>query len=275
AMALEKLGGEITRISDRLSERIAQSERRSQQALEDIGRRLVDSSSKIEQRYDRASGELAERMRLSEERTAALIAEARENIGRRPAGTPSKVAQRSGRPSGEPAERTRLSEGRTAALTAEARENIGRRAEPAAPAETVQPDWRAAAFPDAAFPDAGFPAATFDNGFEDPDFAEQQAWSADLAPPDSDPAPQARSEALTADTVFDAVMAGPLAEPATSAPFGSRAPEASAPSEAAPAPQAPAFATPTAAQPAPPAGAQASFGQGFGGADVSDALAAT
>ena len=231
AMALEKLGGEITRISDRLSERIAQSERRSQQALEDIGRRLVDSSSKIEQRYDRASGELAERMRLSEERTAALIAEARENIGRR--------------------------------------------AEPAAPAETVQPDWRAAAFPDAAFPDAGFPAATFDNGFEDPDFAEQQAWSADLAPPDSDPAPQARSEALTADTVFDAVMAGPLAEPATSAPFGSRAPEASAPSEAAPAPQAPAFATPTAAQPAPPAGAQASFGQGFGGADVSDALAAT
>ncbi|WP_348245975.1 hypothetical protein, partial [Salmonella enterica] len=78
-----KLGGEITRISDRLSERIAQSERRSQQALEDIGRRLVDSSSRIEQHYDRASGELAERMRLSEERTAALIAEARQNIGRR------------------------------------------------------------------------------------------------------------------------------------------------------------------------------------------------
>jgi localization factor PodJL len=83
ALALEKLGGEITRISDRLSERIAQSERRSQQALEDIGRRLVDSSSRIEQHYDRASGELAERMRLSEERTAALIAEARQNIGRR------------------------------------------------------------------------------------------------------------------------------------------------------------------------------------------------
>ena len=82
-MALEKLGGEITRISDRLSERIAQSERRSQMALEDIGRRIDESSNKIEQHYDRASGELAERMRLSEERTAALIAEARENIGRR------------------------------------------------------------------------------------------------------------------------------------------------------------------------------------------------
>ncbi|MDP3370563.1 MAG: hypothetical protein Q8M32_12050 [Brevundimonas sp.] len=83
ALALEKLGGEITRISDRLSERIAQSERRSQQALEDISRRLIDSSSRIEQHYDRASGELAERMRMSEERTAALIAEARDNIERR------------------------------------------------------------------------------------------------------------------------------------------------------------------------------------------------
>ena len=83
ALALEKLGGEITRISDRLSERIAQSERRSQQALDDIGRRLADSSARIEQSYDRASGELAERMRMSEERTAALIAEARSNIERR------------------------------------------------------------------------------------------------------------------------------------------------------------------------------------------------
>ncbi|MBU2418841.1 MAG: hypothetical protein KKG14_09085, partial [Alphaproteobacteria bacterium] len=169
AMALEKLGGEITRISDRLSERIAQSERRSQQALDDIGRRLVDSSSRIEQHYDRASGELAERMRLSEERTAALIAEARQNIGRR--------------------------------------------AEPAPAPEAAQPDWRAAAFPDSAFPDAGF---------DDPDFAEQQAWSADLAAPEPEPADEARpgGEALTAATVFDAVMRGPVAEPAPSAPFG-------------------------------------------------------
>jgi localization factor PodJL len=90
ALALEKLGGEITRISDRLSERIAQSERRSQQALEDISRRLIDSSSRIEQHYDRASGELAERMRMSEERTAALIAEARDNIDRR--AEPSRAA---------------------------------------------------------------------------------------------------------------------------------------------------------------------------------------
>nr|WP_183203738.1 tetratricopeptide repeat protein [Brevundimonas lenta] len=224
ALALEKLGGEITRISDRLSERIAQSERRSAQALEDIGRRLTDSSSRIEQRYDRASGELAERMRLSEERTASLIAEARENIERR----------------------------------AEA-------AKPApSPVADIQPDWRAAAFPDAAFPDAPFSGATF----EDPEYAEQQAWSAELAPPDPEPAPApapkaAQPEVLTADAVFDAVMRGPrtLAEPVPSVPFGSR--EAVMPSPAE-------DLAPLQPAPAPP-----SFGQGFGGADVSDALAAT
>lgn len=225
ALALEKLGGEITRISDRLSERIAQSERRSQQALEDIGRRLVDSSTRIEQRYDRASGELAERMRLSEERTAALIAEARENIERRT--TPAKVE---------------------------------------APAPAAEPDWRAAAFPDAAFPDATF---------DDPSFAEQQAWSAELAPPETGPAPAPapeQPEILTADTVFDAVMRGPHAAegaaPAT--PFGSREAAAAA---AAAAPAATTRAQPfgAAPEPAAPPFAQA----GFGGADVSDALAAT
>jgi len=85
ALALEKLGVEITRISDRLSDRIAQSERRAGQAVEEIGRRLSESSERIEQRYDRASGELVERMRLSEERTAALLAEAREAMEARAA----------------------------------------------------------------------------------------------------------------------------------------------------------------------------------------------
>jgi len=225
ALALEKLGGEITRISDRLSERIAQSERRSQQALEDIGRRLADSSTKIEQGYDRASGELAERMRLSEERTAALIAEARGNIERR--------------------------------------------AEPARP-PTAEPDWRAAAFPDAAFPDAGFAGTAFD----DPVYAEQQAWSADLAAPE--PAPKAAGdEVLNADALFDAVLRGPRTEveaPAVSTPFASRPVETPAIEASAE----PAFAQTTqAVEVAPAAPAAFAFGQGFGGADVSDALQAT
>lgn len=244
ALALEKLGGEITRISDRLSERIAQSERRSQQALEDISRRLADSSSKIEQSYDRASGELAERMRLSEERTAALIAEARENIERRAeAPKPAPVV---------------------------------------APAADAQPDWRAAAFPDAAFPDAPFQGQTFED--PDPVYAEQQAWSAELAPPEPEPAREAfapatpdlhdDAEVLTADSVFDAVMRGPRTAPEpVSAPFGSREAVAapftgSLTEELDAAPHTPGFAP-------PPAAASAPFGHSFGGADVSDALAAT
>ncbi|MDO9078417.1 MAG: hypothetical protein Q7U72_13340 [Brevundimonas sp.] len=249
ALALEKLGGEITRISDRLSERIAQSERRSQQALDDIGRRLADSSSRIEQGYDRASGELAERMRMSEERTAALIAEARGNIERR-------------------------AEAPVAAAAV------------AATAPAIDADWRAAAFPDAAFPGAPFSETAFD----DPVYAEQQAWSADLAPPEPEPAAfsaePAADEVLTADAIFDAVMRGPLADEtpaevpmAASAPFGSR-PAGTFAAEVDPAPQIPAFTPPPfsaapQAQPVQAPAAPTAFGQGFGGADVSDALEAT
>jgi len=252
ALALEKLGGEITRISDRLSERISQSERRSQQALDDIGRRLADSSARIEQGYDRASGELAERMRMSEERTAALIAEARDSIDRR--AEPPRPA--------------------SAAVS---------------PAEP-DPDWRAAAFPDTAFPGGPFQ----DSVFDDPIFAEQQAWSADLAPPASAVASSrggdSAAEILAADAIFDAVMRGSRVEEApvatvaasapVSAPFGSR-PIGTALTDGVDAgPRIPAFTPPPfqAASPGPtePAAvAPTAFGQGFGGADVSDALQAT
>jgi localization factor PodJL len=121
AIALEKLGGEIARISDRLSERISQSERRSAQALEDIGRRLAESSDRIEQRHDRASGELAERMRMSEERTARLLAEARGSMEARAPTAVRDVPLESPEPAFH------------------------------AVAERAQPDWRAAAFPDESF----------------------------------------------------------------------------------------------------------------------------
>ena len=112
AMALEKLGGEITRISDRLADRIAQSERKSAQALEDIGRRLNESSDRIEHRHERSQGELSERMRLSEERTARLLIEARDSLEHRVAPVDKPTA---------------------------------------APATTPAPDWRAAAFPSDGF----------------------------------------------------------------------------------------------------------------------------
>src|SRR5690606_33904849 len=81
--ARERRGGASARISDRLSERIAQSERRSAQALDDIGRRLSESTDKMHQRHERASGDLAERMRQSEERTARLLADARDSMEQR------------------------------------------------------------------------------------------------------------------------------------------------------------------------------------------------
>ena len=133
ALALEKLGGEITRISDQLSDRIAQSERRSQQALEDIGRRLSESSDKIEQRYDRASGELAERMRMSEERTARLLAEARESMETR---TPTPI--------------------RDKPLDSAQSRAVAERAAPAPiQSASIESDWRAAAFPDETFTEQG------------------------------------------------------------------------------------------------------------------------
>ncbi|MFN3838495.1 MAG: hypothetical protein ACK4MI_12355 [Brevundimonas sp.] len=143
ALALEKLGGEITRISDQLSDRIAQSERRSQQALEDIGRRLSESSDKIEQRYDRASGELAERMRMSEERTARLLAEARDSIDAR---GPTPIRDKP--LDSEPSWTTQRA--------------VSERAAPMASA-SLDGDWRAAAFPDETF--------------------DQDAWSSDPVTP--------------------------------------------------------------------------------------------
>lgn len=179
ALALEKLGGEITRISDQLSERIAQSERRSQQALEDIGRRLSESSDKIEQRYDRASGELAERMRMSEERTARLLAEARESIETR---APTPIRDKP-------------------------LDDIGARAASAPIASAaIENDWRAAAFPDETFNDRG-------------DWADEPAPSSSAAPfPTSvfselEPAP-AQTETVPFETLEAAVEdSAPIIQP--------------------------------------------------------------
>ncbi|MBX9575530.1 MAG: hypothetical protein K2X07_07825 [Caulobacteraceae bacterium] len=215
ALALEKLGVEITRISDRLSDRIAQSERKSAQAIEEIGRRLADGAGRIEQQYDRASGELAERMRLSEERTARLLAEAREALEARAAAAAAPMPAAVPEPAARP-------EAVFAPI-------------PEAPTQPppIEADWRAAAFPDV------------DLGLDDP-------FTDGLKP-------------------FDLEPLQPAQVSGAAAPFG--APFA-ATSE--PAIREPAF-TP---EPAPASGP---FGRAtpaagpatFGGADVSDALAAT
>lgn len=176
-LALEKLGGEITRISDRLSDRIAQSERRSSQALDDIAKRLTDSTATVEQRFERTSGELAERVRLSEQRTAQLLADARESLEQRSA---------------------------AAAVTA-------------GKATVVRPDWRATAFQDDDFSnsfedDAAWTDAAI-TGESDP--TPFPAPFMEAAPPEpaaiAEPAPMAA--AIAAEAVLRAPEPEPESEP--------------------------------------------------------------
>lgn len=159
ALALERLGGEITRISDRLADRIAQSERKSAQAIEDIGRRLTDTSDRIEHRAERATGELAERQRLSEERTLRLLAEARDTIESRLDRTerPAPIAEPVMAP--------------VAAAVAAPLE-----IDQAAP---VQGNWRAAAFQDEGF-STDFAAADFSS--------DDDGWAGDPLSADVEPA---------------------------------------------------------------------------------------
>jgi localization factor PodJL len=103
--ALEKLGADIANISERLSERIAHSERRSALSADDVGERIGRVADKLEARYERASGELAERIRLSEERTAKLLEEARETIDRSLARTDQRLATPEPPPAPAPAAR--------------------------------------------------------------------------------------------------------------------------------------------------------------------------
>ncbi len=83
AETAEKLTGEIGRIAERLSDRIATAERRASQAVDDVNDKLALAAERINQRHERASGDLAERIRVSEERTQRLLEEARDRIDRR------------------------------------------------------------------------------------------------------------------------------------------------------------------------------------------------
>ncbi len=80
AEALERLGNEIGRITERLTDRILQSERRAAQAIDDVGEQVAKVTERIEQRHERASSDLGERIRQSEERTARMLAEARRGF---------------------------------------------------------------------------------------------------------------------------------------------------------------------------------------------------
>ncbi|MGA0607924.1 hypothetical protein ACO2Q0_18190 [Phenylobacterium sp. VNQ135] len=69
ADSLERFGAEIGRLTDRFSERLVAAEQRSAQAIEEVGRQVARAAERMEQRQERAIGDLAERIRESEDRT--------------------------------------------------------------------------------------------------------------------------------------------------------------------------------------------------------------
>eukprot|EP01042_Synura_sphagnicola_P023261 gene23261-29679_t len=73
AQALERLGGEIARISERLNVKLTESERRAAELLGTVG-------EQIEQQRSGVHEELAMRQRQSEERMAKMIEETRSRI---------------------------------------------------------------------------------------------------------------------------------------------------------------------------------------------------
>ncbi len=86
ALALDKLGAEIEHIAERLAERIATSDRRSAQAIDEVGDQVALITERLGQRQERATDDLGDRIRQSEERTAALLKEARQTIAKLSAG---------------------------------------------------------------------------------------------------------------------------------------------------------------------------------------------
>jgi len=83
AQALEKLGAEIARITEKLAERIGSAERRNALAIDDVGEQVTRVTDRLNQRHERSSQELIDRIRQSEERTARMLDEAREKIDTR------------------------------------------------------------------------------------------------------------------------------------------------------------------------------------------------
>jgi len=93
AQALEKLGTEIARITEKLAERIGNAERRNALAIDDVGEQVTRVTDRLNQRHERSSQELIDRIRQSEERTARMLDEAREKIDTRLSDAQRKLAE--------------------------------------------------------------------------------------------------------------------------------------------------------------------------------------
>ncbi|MDP3379570.1 MAG: hypothetical protein Q8S53_14490 [Brevundimonas sp.] len=262
AQAVEAMGREVLRIAQNLNGRVQKMEIDSPARMDRLERDLEIKTQGVERRLvasedrhalaleklgteiGRISDRLSERIAESERRSSQAL----DEIGQKLTDSSSRIEQRYDRASGELAERMRQSEERTARLLAEARESMARRAEPEASSpepvaepEPVAPaaDWRAGAFGVAAM-------------------ADDPIWSSDPLDGPADPFPTGGATTTAPEPAAIVPDPEPVEAPQTPRFTAPRA--ASAP-----------FGSPAAANPAPVARAP----QDFGGADVSDALAAT
>ena len=72
---------------------MAWAERRSAQAIDDVGEQVSRVTDRLNQRSERASADIAERIRMSEERTAKLLDEAREKLDQRLVSTERRLTE--------------------------------------------------------------------------------------------------------------------------------------------------------------------------------------
>ncbi len=260
AQGIEAMGREVLRIGQNLHGRVQAVEQmgaRQAQALEQRQSAAEDRHAlaleKLGAEITRISDRLSDRIAQSERKSAQAI----EEIGKKLAEGAGRIEQRHDRTSGELAERLRQSEERTAKLLAEAREAMESRAG-SAPAPRAEPVPEPVAVPEvAARPEVVF--APIPEAPPPPPVSVQADWRA-AAFPDVD---LALDDPFTApvEPEFDVApeaVARPFAAPLDEPTFE-------------PEPIAPAAVLPDLA-PGP-------FGRAapahFGGADVSDALAAT
>jgi localization factor PodJL len=192
AQALEKLGGEIARITEKLAERIGSAERRNALAIDEVGEQVSRVTERLNQRHERSSQELVDRIRQSEERTLRMLEEAREKIDTRLHDAQRKLEQAPPAPAPE---------------TAPAAEPIGAAPPPASPFEEsyfsqaasfsghddIVDDeddvfGAAALSPASPFDDDEFPAAELDErGFGQDDYAMADDFEPDAPRYEAEP----------------------------------------------------------------------------------------
>ncbi|CAN5268827.1 SEL1-like repeat protein [soil metagenome] len=226
AQALEKLGTEIARITEKLAERISNAERRNALAIDDVGDQVSRVTDRLNQRHERSSQELVDRIRQSEERTARMLEEAREKIDAKLGEAQKRLAEQAAatpapveRPASSPFDGDRYSFGGEAVP-----EDVFNQPAAFIPAHTSTPARTAAP---AAFDAPAFEAPTFPASEPaTPEFGEEDFEAADGFV--SAPEPET---AFEPETDYDSDFTAPAFEaPEFSVPEFSPAEEPAAPS---------------------------------------------